>query len=124
MAGCIVPADAPSASRRRNYKEESDSAPSESDEEEAHDPFAADDLDDPTIVDSTGQTNRAGWALNQPSRWEGDLQGGPKLPRERAKQLGRRCTACPASFWVATYSVIRDYIGVTYTVQFCCTRLL
>lgn len=82
-------ADAPSAGRRRNYKEESDSGPSESDEEEAQDPFAADDLDDPTIVDSTGQVNRAGWALNH-SRWEGDLQGRPKLPRELAKQLGRR----------------------------------
>lgn len=83
-------ADVPITGRRRNYKEESDSAPSESDEEEAHDPFAAGDQDDPTIVDSTGQANRAGWALNQRSRWEGELQGSPKLPQELAKQLGRR----------------------------------
>ena len=80
-------ADGLSASKRRSYKEDSDSSPSESDEEEAHDPFAGGDLDDPTIVDSTGQLNRAGWALNQRNRWESH----PKLPHELAKQLGRRC---------------------------------
>lgn len=79
-------ADGLSASKRRSYKEDSDSGLSESDEEEAHDPFTGGDLDDPTIVDSTGQFNRAGWTLNQRNRWEHH----PQLPLELAKQLGRR----------------------------------
>ena len=84
---CAV--DANAAKPRRNYKEDSDTGPSESDEEE-QDPFAAGNDDDPTIVDNQGQSGFKGWALNQRSKWGTCCKGSYRLPQDAAKRLSRR----------------------------------
>ncbi|KAL0019631.1 hypothetical protein WJX77_005620 [Trebouxia sp. C0004] len=80
--------DAPSAGRRRNYKEDSDSCLSESEEEV--DLFAAEDAHDPTIVDNVGQTANNGWTLNQRNKWADSFKVGHRLPQDAAKRLARR----------------------------------
>ncbi|KAL3131285.1 hypothetical protein ABBQ38_000578 [Trebouxia sp. C0009 RCD-2024] len=79
---------APSTSKRRNYKEESDSGLSESDEEDRQDLFTVDD--DPTIVDNPGQSHKSYWVLNQRDRWSGHFSGSTRLPQDAAKHLARR----------------------------------
>ena len=82
-------ADGLASTSRRNYKEESDSGPSESDEEE-QDPFAAGDDDDTSIMDNQGQSGLKGWALNQRSKWGTTFKGSTRLPQDAAKHLARR----------------------------------
>ena len=86
--GDVLNVDAPSASKRRNYKEDSDSGMSESEEEEEI--FAADDVNDSSIVDNTGQGLKSGWALNQRSKWSSRFKVGHRLPQDAAKRLARR----------------------------------
>ena len=81
-------ADAPSTSKRRSYKEDSDSGLSESEEEDQQDLFAVDD--DPTIVDNPGQGNKPYWVLNQRTRWSGHFKCSTRLPQDAAKHLARR----------------------------------
>jgi hypothetical protein len=81
-------ADAPSAGRRRSYKEDSDSGVSESEEEEEL--FAAEDAHDPTIVDNVGQAANYGWTLNQRNKWADSFKVGHRLPQDAAKRLARR----------------------------------
>jgi len=83
-----IRADAPSAGRRRNYKEDSDSGVSESEEEEEL--FAAEDAHDPTIVDNVGQAANYGWTLNQRNKWADSFKVGHRLPQDAAKRLARR----------------------------------
>ena len=81
-------AAAPSTSKRRNYKEDSDSGLSESDEEDLQGVYSVDD--DPTIVDNPGQSNKLYWVLNQRDKWLGHFKGSTRLPQDAAKHLGRR----------------------------------
>ena len=87
-------ADAPSSSRRRNYKEDSDSGLSESEEEE--DLFAGDDSTDPTIMDNVGQGAKFGWALSQRDKWASSFKVGHRLPQDAAKRLARRWAVAAA----------------------------
>ena len=84
----LASSDAPSTKTRRNYKEDSDSGLSESDEEDKQDVFTADD--DPTIVDNPGQGNKSCWTLNQRNKWSGHFKGSTRLPQDAAKHLARR----------------------------------
>lgn len=83
-------ADGPSTSKRRNYKEDSDSGLSDSDEEDQQELFTVDD--DPTIVDNPGQGAKSYWVLNQRNRWSGHFRGSTRLPQDAAKHLARRYT--------------------------------
>ena len=81
-------AAAPSTSKRRSYKEDSDSGLSESDEEDRRELYTVDD--DPTIVDNPGQSNKSYWVLNQRDKWSGRFKGSTRLPQDAAKHLARR----------------------------------
>lgn len=93
----LLSAAAPSTAKRRNYKEDSDSGLSESDEEDRQDLFTVDD--DPTIVDNPGQSHKSYWVLNQRDKWSGHFTGSTRLPQDAAKHLARRyCLQYIATF--------------------------